>query len=90
MASVVFETLSGGLPNETPPSLVMQRVSAGRVILSWPAKWGGLVPETANPLLSTNTAWSIIESGIPTSDGTTIRQTNSFGAGARYFQLARP
>jgi lysophospholipase L1-like esterase len=92
MAAVMFEGLAGGLPQEAAPELEMARVSASRVILSWPAKWGGLVPETATAL-GTNAAaaWTIQETSPPVSDGVVTRQTNTLGNNVqRWFRLARP
>lgn len=89
MAAVMFEGLAGGLPNESAPELVMDRTSSTRIILSWPAKWGGLIPETTTTL--TANRWSVMEIALPYSDETTIRQTNSIvSAAVRAFQLARP
>jgi hypothetical protein len=89
MAAVMFEGLAGGPPNETPPQLTMERTSSTRVILSWPAKWGGLVPETTTTLITNR--WTVIEIALPYSDGTTIRQTNIIASSSlRLFELARP
>jgi acyl-CoA thioesterase-1 len=89
MAAVMFEGLAGGPPDEAPPALDMQRTSLTRFILSWPAKWGGLVPETTTTLFTNR--WSVIEASLPYTDGTTIRQTNLLASPTlRLFQLARP
>jgi acyl-CoA thioesterase-1 len=89
MAAVMFEGLAGGLPNEPAPELTMQRTSSTRIILSWPAKWGALMPQTTTTL--TTNRWTVIETALPYSDGTTIRQTNIIAStSVRLFQLARP
>jgi acyl-CoA thioesterase I len=90
MAAVMFENLSGGLPLGDGPTLLMERTSSTRIILSWPTNWAALTPQLAVSLTASN-RWSILASGIPGNDGAMIRQTNSIPIGSqRYFQLSRP
>jgi acyl-CoA thioesterase I len=91
MAAVMFENLAGGLPQEPPPVLIMERVTATKIILSWPAQWGALVPEMATVFPTNRNRWSILETVVPSRDGTMLRQTNSFAnVPLRLFQLSRP
>jgi acyl-CoA thioesterase I len=91
MAAVMFENVTGGLPAEEPPTLAMRRETSTRVVLSWPAKWGALVPQTTLLLRTNGAPWTILQAAQPYSDGVTLRQTNIVGGLVqRYFQLARP
>jgi lysophospholipase L1-like esterase len=90
MAAVMFENLSGGLPAGDRPTLVMQRTSSTRVILSWPTNWASLTLQMATSQTASN-RWGILSTGVPGNDGTMIRQTNVLPIfPQRYFQLARP
>jgi acyl-CoA thioesterase I len=91
MAAVMFEAITGGLPNQEAPSIKIERPLPGRIILSWPAQWGALVPRMANVVTTNVNSWSILQTYIPWSDGTTIRQTNLLpNTSQRFFRLARP
>jgi lysophospholipase L1-like esterase len=89
MAAVVYSSLLGGPPAEPHPSVEVRRTSANRVVLSWPAAWGGLIPQATAALRGTNTTWSVAEQVIYL-DGATVRQTNSFSGSARLYRLWQP
>ena len=90
MAAVMYSALAGGPPAEEPPSAAIRQVSTGRVELSWPARWGGLVPQFTTALKATNTIWTVVDSAIPYGDGAWIRQTNTSAGGPRFFRLFQP
>lgn len=91
MAAVMFESIMGGLPNEPRPSLLVERLAGNRVLLTWPFRWGGLIPRSTTLLKDSKTAWTVLETVTPYGDGAWIRQTNTLVlTGQRYFQLAQP
>jgi acyl-CoA thioesterase-1 len=90
MAAVMFENVSGGIPPGEPPTIILDRTSATRIILSWPTNWGSLVLQMAISQTNAN-RWNVLTTAIPGNDGAMIRQTNILANSAqRYFQLARP
>jgi len=90
MTAMMFDALAGGAPTEEPPPALIQRLSATKVELSWPARWGGLVPQSTTALKNTNTVWTLVDAAIPSGDGNWIRQTNSSAGAPKLFRLWQP
>ncbi len=90
MAAIMFDSLSGGSPADGPPSAAIRQISPTKVELSWPAAWGGLVPQSTAVLKSSNSVWSIVETTFPYRNGDWVRQTNSSAGLPRFFRLWRP
>ncbi|MDB6039182.1 MAG: hypothetical protein JWM99_3023 [Verrucomicrobiales bacterium] len=90
MAAVIFDGLAGGAPTVLPPPALIKRISATRIELSWPAHWGGLVPQTTQTLKTSNTVWTLVDVAIPFSDGNWIRQTNVSTGAPRFYRLWQP
>jgi acyl-CoA thioesterase I len=90
MAAVIFSDLTGGPPAEDPPPLTIRRVLTSRVEVSWPARWGGLIPQLAGTLKSTNTVWTVFDTAIPYGDETWIRLTNGSAGAPKFFRLWQP
>jgi hypothetical protein len=90
MAAVIFDGLAGGAPTDLPPPALIKRISATRIELSWPAHWGGLVPQTTQTLKTSNTVWTLVDVAIPFSDGNWIRQTNVSTGAPRFYRLWQP
>src|SRR5207244_423133 len=55
MAALIYSALAGGPPAEAPPPVAIRQVSTARVEVRWPARWGGLVPQSTTALKATNT-----------------------------------
>ena len=90
MAAVMFDSLAGGAPGEVPPPATIRRVSTTRVEVSWPARWGGLIPQSTSVLKPTNTVWTVLETAIPYGDDTWIRLTNTSTGTPKFFRLWQP
>jgi len=90
MSAIMFNALVGGPPAGDPPAAIIRRVSTTKVELSWPAAWGGLVPQSTTALKSSNSVWTIVETTLPYGDGDWVRQTNSSAGSPRFFRLWRP
>jgi len=90
MAAVMYEAVGQPLPGEGQAPVRVERIGGNRFVLSWPAEWGGMMPESAPRLLGSKTAWSVQQTPPGYSDGTVIRQTNTLTGTGRYYRLSRP
>jgi acyl-CoA thioesterase-1 len=90
MAAVMFDGVAGGPPQGEAPPVGIRKISASRLELSWPAAWGGLVAQSAGPLASNNTRWTVIDQTYPFSDATMLRLTNTITGAPKFFRLWRP
>jgi acyl-CoA thioesterase-1 len=90
MAAVIFRGVAGGPPAEDPPPLTIRPVPTSRVEISWPARWGGLIPQSTGTLKSTNSGWTVLDTAIPYGDETWIRLTNVSAGPPKFFRLWQP
>jgi acyl-CoA thioesterase I len=89
MAAVVYSVLAGSAPVDTVLEVGLDRPTANRVVLSWPASWRSAIPQMATALSPTNTAWSVAEQVIYL-DGEVVRQTNTPSGTLRIYRLWQP
>jgi acyl-CoA thioesterase-1 len=90
MAAVIFEALTGGIPETPAPSVAMKWISQTKVVVTWPALWGALTSQARTSLFPVGSTWTVLD-GVPFRDGDLLRQTNSVSSVTqRYFRLARP
>jgi hypothetical protein len=88
LAGIVYDGLFG-VPDEPPPSLGFVMPSRSTAVLSWPHRWGALVPQMAAELETGDAAWTPISITFPYTDGQTIRQTNILSGTNLFFRLKR-
>lgn len=89
MTAVVFASLFGTPAPTDVPSLAAQRISPTRLVLEWPAQWGGLMVQSAPAFGPTNVVWTVAET-VLYQTGDRLRQTNTISSGARFFRLTQP
>ncbi len=91
MAAVMYGALFVEPPAGLTPPIGLLRPLPTQLVLSWPARWGGLIPQSTTALRGSNTAWTVVELPTPYGDGTVIHQTNSSASGTgRFYRLWQP
>lgn len=89
IAGCICTALQGGYPEgEAPLPSLSRDATATHTLISWPAKWGGLVPEFTTRLWS-NSTWYVGTDAI-VSDGTTVHTTNYSASNYRFYRFRRP
>jgi len=89
IAGCIYTALQGGYPDgEMPLPLLTRDATATHTTLSWPAQWGGLVPEFTTRLW-TNTIW-YVETDPIILKGTTVCTTNYSSSNYRFYRFRKP
>jgi hypothetical protein len=88
MAAITVESLTGSKTPLPDVTLGVSRNPANRAVVAWPATAATLVLQSATRIGGTNANWAVAD-GVPSSDGTTLRLTNTL-TGPRYFRLWHP
>lgn len=90
MAAQVRTALMRGYPSGPPPPLTIERLIPNRVVLAWPAEWGGLVLQSVTSLPSNTPAtWTIVEQPA-FNNASFLRVTNLISGSGRYYRLWLP